>query len=203
MDIEPCCGDVDLDLRHRHRGDVPLLMVWRGWPSADGRATRGRRAKTSDSGWTRLPAVELPQCSLGRELSASGGSGVRSRRGDASSPSRGGPALRARREPSAHVAVSVVACDQRRGARAWRGAACSDDAARRADIGWVGSASVLLDRTRRGADEPDVSACSRTIACRLDVCGKTEAAGQRGVVEEGDLLDPVAAQGKHHHAPGL
>jgi hypothetical protein len=32
-----------------------------------------------------------------------------------------------------------------------------------------------------------------TIACRLDVCGKAEAAGQCGVVEEGDLLDPVAA----------
>jgi hypothetical protein len=39
--------------------------------------------------------------------------------------------------------------------------------------------------------------------CRLDVCGKTEAAGQRRVVEEGDLLDPVAGQGEHHDAPGL
>jgi hypothetical protein len=43
----------------------------------------------------------------------------------------------------------------------------------------------------------------RTHPSRLDVFGKTEAAGQRGVVEEGDLLDPVAAEGEHHHAPGL
>src|SRR5262249_7140399 len=39
--------------------------------------------------------------------------------------------------------------------------------------------------------------------CRLDVLGKTEAAGQRGVGEEGDLVDLAAAQGEHHHAPGL
>jgi hypothetical protein len=38
---------------------------------------------------------------------------------------------------------------------------------------------------------------------RLDVFGKTEAAGQRGVGEEGDLVDLAAAQGEHHHAPGL
>src|SRR5438876_10436214 len=37
----------------------------------------------------------------------------------------------------------------------------------------------------------------------LDVFGKTEAAGQRGVGEEGDLVDLAAAQGEHHHAPGL
>jgi hypothetical protein len=39
--------------------------------------------------------------------------------------------------------------------------------------------------------------------CRLDVFGKTEAAGQRGVGEEGDLVDLAPAQGEHHHAPGL
>ena len=38
---------------------------------------------------------------------------------------------------------------------------------------------------------------------RLDVFGKTEAAGQRGVGEEGDLVDLAAAQGEHHHAPRL
>src|SRR3954468_5854381 len=43
----------------------------------------------------------------------------------------------------------------------------------------------------------------RTHPCRLDVFGKTEAAGQRGVGEEGDLVDLAAAQGEHHHAPGL
>src|SRR5947208_4141430 len=37
----------------------------------------------------------------------------------------------------------------------------------------------------------------------LDVFGKTEAAGQRGVGEEGDLVDLAAAQGEHHHASGL
>ena len=36
-----------------------------------------------------------------------------------------------------------------------------------------------------------------------DVFGKTESAGQRGVGEEGDLVDLAAAQGQHHHAPGL
>src|SRR5947199_9185556 len=43
----------------------------------------------------------------------------------------------------------------------------------------------------------------RTHPSRLDVFGKTEAAGQRGVGEEGDLVDLAAAQGEHHHAPGL
>src|SRR5437773_11196700 len=43
----------------------------------------------------------------------------------------------------------------------------------------------------------------RTHPCRLDVFGKTEAAGQRGVGEEGDLVDLAAAQGEHHHAPRL
>src|SRR6266705_429411 len=43
----------------------------------------------------------------------------------------------------------------------------------------------------------------RTHPCRLDVFGKTEAAGQRGVGEEGDLVNLVAAQGEDHHAPGL
>src|SRR4029077_3940896 len=43
----------------------------------------------------------------------------------------------------------------------------------------------------------------RTRPCRLDVFGKTEATRQRGVGEEGDLVDPAAAQGEHHHAPGL
>jgi len=38
-------------------------------------------------------------------------------------------------------------------------------------------------------------------ACRLDVLGKTEAAGQRGIGEEGDLVDFAAAQGEHDHAP--
>src|SRR5437764_11593403 len=42
----------------------------------------------------------------------------------------------------------------------------------------------------------------RTHPSRLDVFGKTEAAGQRGVGEEGDLVDLAAAQGEHHHAPG-
>src|SRR5205085_10984239 len=37
----------------------------------------------------------------------------------------------------------------------------------------------------------------------LAVFGKTEAAGQRGVGEEGDPVDLAAAQGEHHHAPGL
>src|SRR5579862_686604 len=41
------------------------------------------------------------------------------------------------------------------------------------------------------------------ISFGLDVFGKTEAAGQRGVGEEGDLVDLVAAQGEDHHAPGL
>src|SRR5213083_43507 len=43
----------------------------------------------------------------------------------------------------------------------------------------------------------------RTHPCGLDVFGKTEAAGQRGVGEEGDLIDLAAAQGEHHHAPRL
>jgi len=43
----------------------------------------------------------------------------------------------------------------------------------------------------------------RTHPCRLDVFGETEAAGQRGVGEEGDLVDLAAAQGEDHHAPGL
>src|SRR2546430_1323171 len=43
----------------------------------------------------------------------------------------------------------------------------------------------------------------RTHPCGLGVFGKTEAAGQRGVGEEGDLVDLAAAQGEHHHAPGL
>jgi len=43
----------------------------------------------------------------------------------------------------------------------------------------------------------------RTHPCRLDVFGKTEAAGQRGVGEEGDPVNLVAAQGEDHHAPGL
>src|SRR5438067_2277002 len=43
----------------------------------------------------------------------------------------------------------------------------------------------------------------RTHPSRLDVFGKTEAAGQRGVGEEGDLVDLAAAQAEHHHAPGL
>ena len=38
---------------------------------------------------------------------------------------------------------------------------------------------------------------------RLDVFGKTEPAGQRGVGEEGNLVDLAAAEGEHHHAPGL
>jgi O-acetylserine/cysteine efflux transporter len=37
----------------------------------------------------------------------------------------------------------------------------------------------------------------------LDVFRKTEAAGQRGVGEEGDLGDLLSAEGEHHHAPGL
>src|SRR4051812_41467859 len=36
----------------------------------------------------------------------------------------------------------------------------------------------------------------------LDVFRKTEAAEQRGVGEEGDLVDVAAAQGEHDHAPG-
>ena len=36
-----------------------------------------------------------------------------------------------------------------------------------------------------------------------DVFGKTEAAGQRGIGKEGDLVDFATAQGEHHHAPGL
>ena len=43
----------------------------------------------------------------------------------------------------------------------------------------------------------------RTHRSRLDVFGKTEAAEQRGVGEECDLVDLAAAQGEHHHAPGL
>src|SRR6187401_3040494 len=43
----------------------------------------------------------------------------------------------------------------------------------------------------------------RAHPCRLDVFGKAEAAGQRGVGEEGDLVDLAAAQGEHHHAPRL
>src|SRR5947199_7201749 len=43
----------------------------------------------------------------------------------------------------------------------------------------------------------------RTHPSRLDVFGKTEAAGQRGVGEEGDLVDLAAAQGEDDHAPGL
>ena len=38
--------------------------------------------------------------------------------------------------------------------------------------------------------------------CRLDVFGKTEAAGQRRVGEEGDLGDLLAAQREGEHAPG-
>src|SRR4051794_22174329 len=48
-----------------------------------------------------------------------------------------------------------------------------------------------------------VSISCRTHPCRLDVFGKTEAAGQRGIGEEGDLVDLAAAQGEHHHAPRL
>src|SRR5690348_17312322 len=43
----------------------------------------------------------------------------------------------------------------------------------------------------------------RTHRCWLDVFGKTEAAGQSGVVEEGHVSDLVAAQGEDDHAPGL
>ena len=42
-----------------------------------------------------------------------------------------------------------------------------------------------------------------TPCFRLDVFGKTEAAGQRGVCEEGDLVDLAAAQGEYHHTPNL
>jgi len=44
---------------------------------------------------------------------------------------------------------------------------------------------------------------ARAHPCRLDVFGKTEAAGQCGVGEKGDLVDLAAAEREHHHAPGL
>ena len=43
----------------------------------------------------------------------------------------------------------------------------------------------------------------RVILAGLDAFGKTESAGQRGIGEEGDLIDLAAAQGEHQHAPGL
>src|SRR5919206_3142696 len=55
----------------------------------------------------------------------------------------------------------------------------------------------------RRCSVPLLTSARRTHPCRLDVFGKTEAAGQRGVGEEDDLLDLAAAQGEHHHAPGL
>src|SRR5204863_6727310 len=66
----------------------------------------------------------------------------------------------------------------------------------------------LPSRVAVGAASPfscrESSANSRrTHPCGLDVFGKTEAAGQRGVGEEGDLVDLAAAQGEHHHAPRL
>src|SRR5436190_823545 len=68
--------------------------------------------------------------------------------------------------------------------------------------------SWITEAGRRGAASPfscrEFFANSRrTHPCRLDVFGKTEAAGQRGVGEEGDLVDLAAAQGEHHHARGL
>src|SRR2546423_15425094 len=59
--------------------------------------------------------------------------------------------------------------------------------------------SPLTDSNRR----PLLTVSRRTHPCRLDVFGKTEAAGQRGVGEEGELVDLVAAQGEDQHAPGL
>src|SRR5919201_4426171 len=136
----------------------------------------------------------FPQCSLGRELSQPLEEAVCDLGGGTLRRRCGGPALRTRREPSAHVAVSVVACDQRRGARAWRGPACSDDAARRADIGWGrfcstahgGPPTSLMSRPPLLGALAYVGTSNHRLP--LDVCGKTEAAGQRGVVEEGDLL---------------
>ena len=52
-------------------------------------------------------------------------------------------------------------------------------------------------------DELERALSRPTHPCRLDVFRKTEAAGQRRVGEEGDLVDLAAAQGEHHHAPGL
>ena len=64
--------------------------------------------------------------------------------------------------------------------------------------------SEALDQRIGGdASRPKRSEHSLADAAELDVFGKTEAAGQRGVGEEGDLVDLAAAQGEHHHAPGL
>src|SRR5881398_2068380 len=69
-----------------------------------------------------------------------------------------------------------------------------------------GSVSMLEAGSGRddfGARKGTFSISRRTHPSRLDVFGKTEAAGQRGVGEEGDLVDLAAAQGEHHHAPRL
>src|SRR5437867_10890019 len=69
-----------------------------------------------------------------------------------------------------------------------------------------GGGSVSMRRSGRddfGGRKGTFTISRRTHPSRLDVFGKTEAAGQRGVGEEGDLVDLAAAQGEHHHAPGL
>src|SRR5262249_8930052 len=72
--------------------------------------------------------------------------------------------------------------------------------------------AVISKRTPPHRQEPrsgfselgtPVMSAGGSLPVALDVFGKTEAAEQHGVGEEGDLVDLAAAQGEDHRAPGL